>query len=90
MPTYEEVLAMARSLPLPERERLVRDLAPPAALTPLGTLAARPPAPHSAAWVKSERGHAVLATDTGPAEAEIPPGPDAVAGMWRDLTGVAP
>ena len=36
----------------------------------------------SVAWLKAERGHAVLATDTGPSEADLPAGADAIAGMW--------
>lgn len=70
---------MARRLSPEDRERLLRELAPLAVLGP------RPPAPQSVAWVKSERGRAVLATDTGPSDAEISEGADAIAGMWRDL-----
>ena len=69
MPDYEQVLVLANQLSTADRERLARELAPAAgpALTQLGGLASRPPAPQSVAWVKAERGHAVLATDAGPA-----------------------
>lgn len=83
---------MARALPAAERLRLAQELARDtgSAFSPLGTLAARPAAAQSAAWVKSEQGHAVLATDTGPAEADIPAGPEAIAGMWADLGEASP
>lgn len=86
MPTFDEVLALAKRLDPHQRERLAREIAPglAAGLAPLPTLANRPPAPQSVAWVKAERGHAVLATDTGPAEADIPAGPDAILRMWAD------
>jgi hypothetical protein len=88
MPDYEQVLELANQLSTEDRERLARELAPPRpTLTQLGALASRPPAPQSVAWVKAERGHAVLATDAGPADAEIPPGADAIAGMWADVKG---
>jgi hypothetical protein len=88
---YDEVLVLARGLAPEGRERLARELgAARPALTTLGTLAARPPAPQSVAWVKAERGHAVLATDTGPADAEIPAGWEAIAGMWADVRGEGP
>ena len=84
--TYEEVLALARTLSAGDQQRLAREIGagPPASMTRLGALSARPPAPHSTAWVKAEQGHAVLATETGPADAEIPPGAEAIAGMWAE------
>ncbi len=84
MPTYDEVLALARQLPSPERTRLARTLAPvglPTVATPSGS----GPAPHSVAWLKSERGHAVLATDLSAEEAAQAVGADALLGMWADL-----
>jgi hypothetical protein len=94
MATYDEVLELARQLGPDSRARLVGALgggAPGgAARIELRSLAERPPAPQSVAWVKAERGHAVLATDTGPAEADIPAGADAIAGMWRDAAGGQP
>jgi hypothetical protein len=83
MADLNEVLAQARALSPEDRETLARELAGSRpTLAQLGTLAERPPSPHSVAWLKSERGHAVLATDTGPADADIPAGADAIAGMW--------
>jgi len=90
MADLKEVLSLARQLRAEEQAQLARELAPAGsggALTQLASLAARPPAPQSVAWVKAERGHAVLATDSGPGDAEIPPGPAAVAGMWADMGG---
>ena len=87
MAGYDETLAQARRLTAEEQRRLARELGGGAPLAQLGTLAMRPAAPQSAAWIKSERGHAVLATDTGPAEADIPAGADAIAGMWSDMRG---
>lgn len=87
MPSFEEVLAQARQLPPDDQQRLTRELGPAGrpTLAQLNTLAVRPPAPHSVAWVKAERGHAVLATDSGAAESDLPAGPQAVAGMWADM-----
>ena len=92
MPDLDEVLALARQLPPEDRERLARELGSAArpTLAQLGTLAQRPPSPHSVAWLKAERGHAVLATDTGPADQEIAPGAAAIAGMWSDMKGAQP
>jgi hypothetical protein len=90
MPSYDEVLELAGRLPAPERQRLARELGESRAGVQLGMLADRPPSPHSVAWVKSERGHAVLATDTGPAESDIPTGAEAIAGMWADARGEQP
>jgi hypothetical protein len=88
--TVDEILKLARRLPAEQQRELARALAspPPRAdlpITPFPT----GPAPHSPGWVKAERGHAVLATDTAPAEASLPPGPAALAGIWagrEDLT----
>jgi hypothetical protein len=89
MPTLDDVLALARQLAPEEQERLARSLGAGArpTLAQLGTMANRPPAPHSVAWVKAERGHAVLATDSAPADEAIPAGAAAIAGMWRDVEG---
>ena len=90
MAELEEVVALARALSAEDRERLMRELGGRPTLAQLGTLAQRPPSPHSVAWLKAEQGHAVLATDTGPADAEIPEGADAIAGMWSDMQGGRP
>lgn len=86
MTDYEQVLETARRLPAADRDRLARALsggaAAPAGLAPLA-MAGRA-APQSVAWLKAERGHAVLATDTGPADADLPAGAEAIAGMWAD------
>ena len=89
MPTLDEVLTLAKQLPQEDQERLARALGTTArpTLAQLGTLANRPPAPQSVAWVKAERGHAVLATDSGPGDEAIPAGSGAIAGMWRDVEG---
>lgn len=91
MPDFNELLEQARALSPAEQQELARQLggARPV-LAQLGTLASRPPAPQSVAWVKAERGHAVLATDSGPADADIPAGADAIAGMWADVKGAQP
>lgn len=86
---YREILNQARQLSRQEQEQLARELAGRGATPTLGMLAPRGPAPQSVAWLKSERGHAVLATDTGPADAEIPAGAAAIAGMWADRKGGA-
>jgi hypothetical protein len=90
MATYDEVLGLAKGLSAAERQRLAREIAPGTPLATLGGMAARPPAPQSVAWLKAERGHAVLATDTGPAEADIPAGVEAIAGMWADAGEAVP
>jgi hypothetical protein len=89
MADYNQVLADARALSRDEQARLVRELAGIAAapLAQIGGGAPRPAAPQSVAWLKAERGHAVLATDTGPADANIPAGADAITGMWADEKG---
>jgi len=87
--TLDDLLAAAQALPDADRRRLAAALAPRAPLEQLAAFGSRPAAPQSAAWVKAERGHAVLATDSGPADAEIPAGAAAIAGMWRDLEGGA-
>ncbi len=87
MPSFEEVLTQARQLAPDDQQRLARELGLTArpTLAQLNTLAVRPPAPHSVAWVKAERGHAVLATDSAPAESDLPAGPEAVIGIWSDM-----
>ena len=89
--TIDDLVREAQALAPGERERLLQELggARPV-LAQLGSLASRPPAPQSVAWVKAERGHAVLATDSGPADADIPAGPEAIAGMWADVRGAQP
>jgi hypothetical protein len=87
--SFEAVLAAARALSEADQRRLAAALGPRASLEQLAAFANRPPAPQSVAWVKAERGHAVLATDTGPADAEIPEGAAAIAGMWRDAEAAA-
>jgi hypothetical protein len=86
---YREILNQARTLSRQEQEQLTKELA--ARATPasgaLGMLTQRGPAPQSVAWLKSERGHAVLATDTGPSDSQIPAGAAAIAGMWADRRG---
>lgn len=84
MPTLDEVRALLSRLAPAERELLARELA--ASRLPLLSAPTAPagPVPHSPAWVRAERGHAVLATDTGPPDAEIPAGWQAIVGMWRD------
>jgi hypothetical protein len=86
---YREILNQARQLSRQEQEQLLRELGGRAAAPAggLGMLTPRGPAPQSVAWLKSERGHAVLATDTGPADTEIPAGAAAIAGMWADRKG---
>jgi len=87
---YREILNQARQLSRQEQEQLARELGARAAAAPTGALGMftpRGPAPQSVAWLKSERGHAVLATDTGPADSEIPAGAAAIAGMWADRKG---
>jgi hypothetical protein len=85
MPTFEELLQMARRLPPAQQRELVRALTQSRASGDL-PMAAPPgaPAPHSVAWVKAERGHAVLATDTAPSETALPPGAAALAGIGAD------
>lgn len=81
---YQQVLEAAQQLSPAERERLARAVSSRAGgLSPLA-MAGRA-APQSVAWLKAERGHAVLATDTGPADADIPAGAEAIAGMWSDM-----
>jgi hypothetical protein len=82
MADYEEVLRRARALSPAERARLAGELQSGTGLPSLGRSSG--PAPHTVGWLKAERGHAVLATDTGPAEADIPAGAEAIAGMWAD------
>jgi hypothetical protein len=91
MAGIDEIRRLIDALPGAERERLLQELrsTPRGALPQLGNVTARQPSPHSVAWLKSERGHAVLATDTGPQEADLPAGADAIRGMWADMQEVA-
>lgn len=86
MADYRQVLDLARQLSAEQRVRLARELGGGVAtpLPQLGMAANRPAAPQSVAWLKAERGHAVLATDTGPADADLPAGAAAIAGMWAE------
>lgn len=83
----EEILQQARRLPPEQQRELARALAKPDAELPIMQFAAAP-APHSVGWLKAERGHAVLATETAPSEASLPPGPEALAGIWADHAGL--
>jgi hypothetical protein len=85
MSDFDDLLARARALPPAERERLAQALR--ALSVPQLGGASGAPGPHSVAWLKAERGHAVLATDTGPAEQEIPAGWEAIAGIWASREG---
>lgn len=78
----DELLHQIRALSPADRNRVLRELSGPATMAQFG--APRPPAAQSVAWLKAERGHAVLATDTGPAEADLPAGAAALAGIWAD------
>ena len=80
--SVEELVHEIRALSPSDRSRAMRELQGPATMAQFG--APRPPAAQSVAWLKAERGHAVLATDTGPAEADIPAGAAAIAGIWKD------
>src|SRR3954453_19854254 len=86
MANFDDVLRAARALPAAEQQRLARALAPPTAGRgpDLAMANAAAPRPHSVAWVKAERGHAVLATETPETEAEIPAGAAAITGIWSD------
>jgi hypothetical protein len=80
--TVEELVHHIRALSPSDRTRARRELTGPTTMAQFG--APRPPAAQSVAWLKAERGHAVLATDTGPAEADIPSGAAAISGIWKD------
>jgi predicted nucleic acid-binding protein len=91
MSDYDDILWAARSLSPGEQQQLARELGAPASggagrtelpLTQFPGMAG--PRPHSVAWVKAERGHAVLATETAEADAAIPAGAEAIAGIWAD------
>jgi hypothetical protein len=81
----DEILKLARRLPPEQQRELAQALASPAPRADLPiTQFPTGPTPHSPGWVKAERGHAVLATDTAPSEASLPAGPAALAGIWAD------
>lgn len=83
MPELSELLHEIAKLAPAEKEHLKRALGADAPQElPLFQFSA--PAPQSEAWIRAERGHAVLATDSAPAEVDLPEGPDAIAGMWAD------
>src|SRR5262245_38807233 len=80
-PDLQQLLALARELSPVGRERLIRALSALPARPDLPLFQGGPP-PQSAAWVRAERGHAVLATDAGEIEEGIPAGAAAIAGLW--------
>ena len=80
--SVEELVHEIRALSPSDLSRARRELSGPTTMAQFG--APRPPAAQSVAWLKAERGHAVLATDTGPSEADIPAGAAAIAGIWKD------
>jgi hypothetical protein len=81
--TIDEILKLAQRLPPEQQRELARALASPSPRADLPiTQFPTGPAPHSPAWVKAERGHAVLATDRVDSEARLPAGPAALAGIW--------
>lgn len=83
--TLKEILKLARRLTPEQQRELARALTSPESRADLPiTQFPTGPAPHSPAWVKAERGHAVLATDTPFAEASVPAGSAALAGIWAD------
>jgi hypothetical protein len=87
MASMEEILSLARRLPPAQQQELARALARGGRSADLPIAG---PAPHSVAWVKAERGHAVLATDLTALEARLPPGAAAIAGIWADREGITP
>ncbi len=79
---FQSVLQLAMKLPPGEREHLARALGAQQGSgsdLPLFT----GPRPQSAAWVRAERGHAVLATGALEEERNAPAGAAAIAGMWE-------
>jgi hypothetical protein len=82
MATVHEVLSLARQLSPAEQQEVARTLSRSGRSADLPI--AGGPSPHSVAWVKAERGHAVLATDLTALEASLPAGPAAIAGIWAD------
>jgi hypothetical protein len=92
MANFDEILRAAQRLAPAEQERLAKTLAQGAGSgrgpdLAMANIAA--PRPHSVAWVKAERGHAVLATETPESEADIPAGPAAITGIWSDRAAMA-
>jgi hypothetical protein len=91
MPTFEQIVQMARALSPSDREQLARLLTAPASrgpdlplASPAAAAMARPDVRDPVGWRKAETGHAVLATDTPERDDEIPTGPRAIAGIWSD------
>jgi predicted nucleic acid-binding protein len=84
MSELQYVLQLARALGPAEQQQLIRALTAGSPAAGLPLLAPSAPSPHSAAWVRAERGHAVLATEPE-ATADIPPGAGAIAGIWPHL-----
>lgn len=87
MATVEEIVALVRRLSPGEQQEVARALARGGRSAELPIAG---PAPHSVAWVKAERGHAVLATDLTALEARLPAGSAALAGIWADRADLTP
>jgi predicted nucleic acid-binding protein len=95
MSPFEAAMSVAVQLPQAERERLARalgvNIAPDAStpstsrVLPMASLVSRP---DPAAWRKAESGHAVLATEAGLRDSEIPTGAAAIAGVWQERAEV--
>jgi hypothetical protein len=85
--SVEDVLALARRLSPAQQQEVARALARGGRSAELPIAA---PAPQSVAWVKAERGHAVLATDLTDLEARLPAGAAAIAGIWADRADLKP
>lgn len=87
MSLFEDVMSLAVQLPTTERERLAKalglNIVAPKASLPMANAATDLSKTNPAAWRKAERGHAVLATDFP--GGQVPPGPEAIRGMWSHL-----
>jgi predicted nucleic acid-binding protein len=91
MSPFEAAMSLAVQLPQAERERLAKALGVAVASAPstpsssrVLPMASATTRPDPVAWRKAESGHAVLATETGLSDAEIPTGPSAIAGVWQE------
>ena len=83
MPDLPELLHQIARLSPEERDHLRRALGESrGADLPLFQFGV--PQPHSAEWVRSETGHAVVAQRPALSAESIPQGPDAIAGIWAD------
>jgi len=87
MASVEEILALAGQLTPAQQQEVARALARGGRRVELPIAG---PAPHTVAWVKAERGHAVLATDLTALEARLPAGAAAIAGIWADRDDLDP